>query len=110
LVSVLSGFAKKFDSRDDEISVDALLASSAVSPVFKAAHVDGGVYWDALFCQNPPLREMGRLKPDEIWVIQVTLWSRGFEPKKISHIADRRNELSGNIAMGQEIYTIQLVS
>lgn len=109
-IDVISGFAMNFDSRNGDISVDALLASSAVPPVFKAAHVDGGVYWDALFCQNPPLRELGRLKPDEIWVIQVTPWSRGFEPKKIADIADRRNELSGNIAMGQEIYVIEKIN
>jgi NTE family protein len=109
-IDVISGTAKNFDSRAGDISVDALLASSAVPPVFEAAHVDGGVYWDALFCQNPPLRELGRLKPDEIWVIQVTPWSRGFEPKKVADILDRRNELSGNVAMGQDIYVIEKIN
>ena len=63
-----------------------------------------------MFCQNPPLRELGRIKPDEIWVIQVTPWSRGFEPKKVADINDRRNELSGNIALSQEIYTIEKIN
>jgi len=109
-IDVISGSAKNFDSRNGEIGVDALLASTAVPPVFKAAHVDGGVYWDALFCQNPPLREMARMKPDEIWVIQVTPWSRGFEPKKIADIMDRRNELSGNVAMSQDLYLIEKIN
>ncbi len=109
-IDVITGFAVNFDSRNGGISVDTILASSSVPPVFQAAHVEGGVYWDALFCQNPPLRELGRLKPDEIWVVQVTPWSRGFEPKKIADIADRRNELSGNIAMGQEIYAIEKIN
>ncbi len=109
-IDVISGFAVNFDSRNGGIGVDTILASSSVPPVFQAAHVEGGVYWDALFCQNPPLRELGRLKPDEIWVVEVTPWSRGFEPKKIADIADRRNELSGNIAMSQEIYAIEKIN
>jgi NTE family protein len=109
-IDVISGSAKNFDSRNGEISVDALLASTAVPPVFEAAHIEGGVYWDALFCQNPPLREMARMKPDEIWVIQVTPWSRGFEPKKVANIMDRRNELSGNVAMSQDIYLIEKIN
>jgi NTE family protein len=109
-IDVISGSAKNFDSRDGEIGIDALLAATAVPPVFEAAHVEGGVYWDALFCQNPPLREMARMKPDEIWVIQVTPWSRGFEPKKVADIMDRRNELSGNVAMSQDLYLIEKIN
>jgi NTE family protein len=56
------------------------------------------------------LRELGRLKPAEIWVIQVTPWSRGFEPKTVADISDRRNELSGNIAMSQEICAIEKIN
>ncbi len=109
-IDIISGEAKNFDSRNGEISIDALLASTAIPPVFEAAHVEGGVYWDALFCQNPPLREMARMKPDEIWVIQVTPWSRGFEPKKVADIMDRRNELSGNVAMAQDVYIIEKIN
>lgn len=109
-IEVVMGVAKNFDSRNGEVGVDALLASTAVPPVFEAAHVDGGVYWDALFCQNPPLREMARLKPDEIWVVQVTPWSRGFEPTKVADIMDRRNELSGNVAMAQDIYLVEKIN
>ena len=48
-------------------------------------HLDGGVYWDGLFSQNPPIRELVDARPDEIWVIQInptrvetepTTWSR----------------------------------
>jgi NTE family protein len=109
-IDVVSGSAKNFDSRNGEISVDALLASTTVPPVFEAAHIEGNVYWDALFCQNPPLREMARMKPEEIWVIQVTPWSRGVEPKKVADIMDRRNELSGNVAMSQDIYLTEKIN
>jgi len=67
------------------------------------------VFWDALFCQKPTLREMGRTRPEEIWVIQVTPWSRDFEPKTIADVNDRCNELSGNIAISQDIYLIEKI-
>ena len=53
---------------------------------------------------------MSRMKPKEIWVVQVTPWSRGFEPKTISDINDRCNELSGNIAMSQDIYLTEKIN
>jgi len=62
-----------------------------------------------LFCQNPTLREMSRMKPKEIWVVQVTPWSRGFEPKTIADVNDRCNELSGNIAISQDIYLMEKI-
>ncbi len=52
---------------------------------------------------------MSRMKPKEIWVIQVTPWSRGFEPKTIADVNDRCNELSGNIAISQDIYLIEKI-
>ncbi len=59
-----------------------------------------------MFCQDPPIRELGRLKPDEIWVIKITPDSRGDEPKTVGDIMDRRNELSGNVALHEDLYLL----
>ena len=59
-----------------------------------------------MFCQDPPIRELGRLKPDEIWVIKITPDSRGDEPKTVGDIMDRRNELSGNVALHEDLYML----
>lgn len=109
-IDVAMGSSRTFDSRNGEISIDVLLASAAVPPLFRAMPLEGRVYWDALFCQNPPVRELGRMKPDEIWIIRVIPWSRGGEPKAIAEMMDRRNELSGNIALYQDLYVIEKIN
>jgi len=109
-IDIISGMAENFDSRNGGIDIDALLASTAVPPVIRAAHVKGGVYWDALFCQDPPIRELGRLKPDEIWVIKITPHRRGDDPKTDGDIMDRRNELSGNVALHEDLYMLEKIN
>ena len=42
-------------------------------------------------------------------MVQVTPWSRGFEPKTIADVNDRCNELSGNIAISQDIYLMEKI-
>ena len=70
-VDVLSGDFKAFNSRRDRISVETILASAAIPTLFRSVHLDGGTYWDGLFSQNPPVRELVDAQPDEIWVIQI---------------------------------------
>jgi NTE family protein len=83
-VDVLSGDLKAFNSRRDRVSADTILASTALPTLFRAVRTDGGVYWDGLFSQNPPVRELPRANPDEIWVIQIDPEKRGEEPKSIA--------------------------
>ena len=57
-VDVMSGVFKAFDSRRGEITADAVLASAAIPTLFRSVPVDGGLYWDGLFSQNPPVRDL----------------------------------------------------
>jgi NTE family protein len=109
-VNILSGEFKAFNSRRDEITVEMILASAALPTLFKAVHTNGGVYWDGLFSQNPPVRELPHANPDEIWVIQIDPQSRGDEPKTMPHIMDRRNELAGNLSLYQETHSIKRIN
>jgi NTE family protein len=109
-VDVLSGAHRAFSSRRREIDVAAVLASAAVPPLFRAVHTDGSAYWDGLFSQNPPVRELPDAAPDEIWVIRVNPRARAGEPKTVADMADRRNELSGNLSLEQELYFIGKVN
>ena len=108
-VDAVSGDFKAFDSRKGEISADAVLASAAIPTLFRSVHTAGGVYWDGLFSQNPPVRELLETSPDEIWVIQINPKARETEPKNVIEIADRRNELAGNLSLYQEIHFIERV-
>ena len=105
-VDVLSGEFRAFDSRRDMISADTILASAAIPTLFRSVRVGGGTYWDGLFSQNPPVRELIDAGPDEIWVIQINPKEREEEPRTVAEIADRRNELSGNLSLHQELHFI----
>jgi NTE family protein len=109
-VEVLSGEFKAFSSRRDRINVDMILASAALPTLFKAVHTNGGVYWDGLLSQNPPVRELPDARPEEIWVIQINPQKDEFEPETMPKIIDRRNELSGNLSLNQEIYFIEKIN
>jgi NTE family protein len=108
-VDVMSGEFKAFDSRAGEITADAVLASAAIPTLFRSVRMESGVYWDGLFSQNPPVRELLDTDPDEIWVIQINPKEMPAEPTSLVEIADRRNELSGNLSLLQELHFIEKI-
>jgi NTE family protein len=108
-VDVLSGEFKAFNSRHERITVDVILASAAIPNLFRAVRLDGGVYWDGLFSQNPPVRELIDAEPEEIWVIQINAKEWETEPTTMIEIADRRNELAGNLSLHQELHVIEKI-
>lgn len=109
-VDVLSGDIKAFSSRRREITVNAVLASAAVPLLFRAVEERGRLYWDGLFSQNPPVRELPDAGPEEIWVVRVNPRARATEPRTVGDIADRRNELAGNLSLEQELFFIRKVN
>jgi NTE family protein len=96
----------------ESLIYDDVLASAAVPPLFRAVHADGHLYWDGLFATNPPVREFTDLdeRPDEIWVVQLNPQHRRQEPRTMREIADRRNELAGNLSLGQELYFVDRIN
>jgi NTE family protein len=109
-VDVLSGEFRAFNSRSDRISAETILASAAIPTLFRSVRPgDGGTYWDGLFSQNPPVRELTDEGPDEIWVIQINPKELETEPRTVIEIADRRNELSGNLSLYQELHSIEKI-
>jgi NTE family protein len=107
---VLTGNFKAFSSRRGEITVNAVLASAAVPLLFRAVEEQGRYYWDGLFSQNPPVRELPDARPEELWVIRINPRGRATVPTTVGDIADRRNELAGNQSLEQELYLIGKVN
>ncbi|WP_135665604.1 patatin-like phospholipase family protein [Halorhabdus rudnickae] len=99
---------------DEDVTVDAVLASAAVPNVFEAVEINGHYHWDGLFSQNPPVGDMmhqpPERKPDELWIIQINPQEFEGEPTSLEEIADRRNELSGNISLNQELGFIEQIN
>src|SRR4029434_7984087 len=86
------------------------LASAPTPTLFRAVEVGDGTYWDGLFSQNPPVRELVDTRPDELWVVQINPSARDDEPTSMVEIADRRNELSGNLSLHQELGFIEKIN
>jgi NTE family protein len=108
-VDVLSGEFRAFNSRREAITADMILASAAIPNLFRSVPVEGGTYWDGLFSQNPPVRELLDSRPDELWVIQINPKRWDGEPRTMVEIADRRNELAGNLSLHQELGFIEKI-
>jgi NTE family protein len=94
-----------------DINAEVILASAAVPTLFRAVEIDGRYYWDGVFAQNPPLRELpdmartlpGGEPPDEIWLIRINPKARAAVPQSMAEIRDRRNELAGIISLEQQV-------
>ena len=109
-VDVRSGAFRAFSSARREVGSDVLLASAAIPNLFRAVHVGDGAYWDGLFSQNPPVRELPDAGPDAIWVVRINPATREREPTTMAEINDRRNELAGNLSLTQELYFIEKIN
>jgi len=108
-VEVLSGHFELFKGED--LCVECLLASAAIPELFRAVAVPGrGVYWDGLFSQNPPIHGLIDYHINELWVIQINASTCARVPTETHEILDRRNELSGNLSMEQELNFIDMVN
>ena len=108
-VDVLSGQFRTFNSRRDRITASTVLASAAIPNLFRAVRLEDGTYWDGLFSQNPPVRELLDAEPDELWVIQINPQHQDTEPTTLAEIANRRNELAGNLSLYQELAFIEKI-
>ncbi|MCB5197445.1 patatin-like phospholipase family protein [Deefgea salmonis] len=114
---VLTGQLAKFNSRTEAIRVEHILSSCAVPNIFEAVEFDGKAYWDGLFSDNPPVDEVikpiyvgEKNIPDEIWVIKINPNGCKAVPKSPEAIADRRNEMIGNMSLFQQLTSIRTLN
>lgn len=130
---VCNGQFQVFRGKHPDFSLDAVVASAAIPTLMKAVNIEQGayqgIYWDGLFSQNPPVRELpGLLCADqpsplltepapvqqeterEIWLIRINPRTCAQEPKRMAAIIDRRNELAGNLSLEQELQFIEQIN
>ncbi len=114
---VLSGELKKFYSHRNEICVEAILASAAIPTLFPAVRIGDHYYWDGLFSDNPPIVELVRPRfvgndhvPDEIWIIQINPTTCKKVPTGPAEIADRRNQMIGNVSFLHSLDQLELIN
>jgi len=94
-VNVNDGEMRYFDSREEEIGPDHVMASGALPPAFPAVRVDGQAYWDGGLYSNTPLEAVLDDKPRKDSVIfAVHMWNpEGSEPATLWEVAGRQKEI-----------------
>ncbi|PSP72815.1 hypothetical protein BRC86_11315 [Halobacteriales archaeon QS_3_64_16] len=111
-VDILEGSFQTF--RDEKVTPEAILASSALPTLFQAVEIGSSAYWDGLFAENPPLLDLlagpTERTPKEIWVVRINPTSRPEVPRSLREIADRRNELSGNLSLEKDLAFVEQVN
>jgi len=114
---ILSGSMHKFSSYVEPIKVEHLLASACVPTMFPAVRIDDTAYWDGLFSDNPPITSLTEPSfvglpniPNEIWVIKINPTNADEVPTTPTEIADRRNELAGNISLFHGLGQIERIN
>ncbi len=112
--NILTGRLHKFNSCHEPVRIEHLLASACVPSIFPAVTIDKMAYWDGLFSDNPPIDSL--LNRDfvgvnniaqEIWVIKINPTTSDHIPVSPSEIADRRNELEGNVSLFQSLREVE---
>lgn len=94
-VNVTTGQQVYFDSRDQRIGIDHVLASAAFPPAFPPVEIEGEWYWDGGIVSNTPLDAVIDDSPRRsTLVFMVDLFDgKGQLPTNMDAVAERRNDL-----------------
>jgi NTE family protein len=94
-VHVQSGDMRYFDSRDEQLAVEHVMASGALPPAFPAVRVNGEPYWDGGIYSNTPLEAVLDDNPRlNSTIFAVNVWQQiGPEPQSIWEVMGRQKEI-----------------
>lgn len=94
-VDVCSGESRWFDSAQETLTVDHLLASAALPPGFPPVTIDGVAYWDGGVVSNTPLQfVLDQPRDRDLLVFSVDLFSaRGPMPRNLAEVAEREKDI-----------------
>ena len=94
-VNVRNGEMRYFDSRDDRLGLEHVMASGALPPAFPAIRVDGDPYWDGGIYSNTPIEAVLDDNPRRDSVIfTVHMWPpEGDEPETLWQVMSRQKDI-----------------
>lgn len=94
-VNVANGEMRYFDSRDEPVILDHVLASGALPPAFPAVRIDGLPYWDGGIYSNTPIEAVLDDNPRRDSVIfAVQIWDpSGPEPASVWEVMGRMKDI-----------------
>ena len=94
-VNVRNGTMRYFDSRDEAIGLEHVMASGALPPAFPAIRVDGEPYWDGGIYSNTPIEAVldDRPRRDSV-IFLVNVWQpSGPDPESIWQVMGRQKDI-----------------
>jgi NTE family protein len=94
-VSANTGAMRYFDSRDQRLGVEHVMASGALPPAFPAVRIDGEPYWDGGIYSNTPIEAVLDDHPRrDSLIFAVNVWQQaGPEPKSIWDVLGRHKDI-----------------
>ncbi len=94
-VNVRNGEMRYFDSRDETIGLDHVMASGALPPAFPAVRIDGDPYWDGGIYSNTPIEAVLDDKPrKDSLIFAVHMWNpEGPEPETLWQVMGRHKDI-----------------
>ena len=94
-VNAASGAMRYFDSRDEALGIDHIVASGALPPAFAAVRIDGQPYWDGGLYSNTPIEAVFDDKPRrDALIFAVNVWHQsGPEPESIWDVMGRQKDI-----------------
>lgn len=94
-VNARTGHMRYFDSRNERLSVDHIMASGALAPAFGAVRIDGDPYWDGGLYSNTPIEVVLDDKPRlNSLIFACRLWEpHGDEPQSIWDVQSRLKDI-----------------
>jgi NTE family protein len=94
-VNVTHGTMRYFDSRQEPLGLDHVMASSALPPAFPAIRIDGEEYWDGGVYSNTPMEIVFDDNPRRNSLIfDVNVWQpTGPQPGSIWEVMGRQKDI-----------------
>ena len=94
-VNVRNGEMRYFDSRDEPVHLDHVMASGALPPAFPAVRIDGDPYWDGGIYSNTPIEAVLDDKPRrDSLIFTVHMWNpEGPEPETLWQVMGRQKDI-----------------
>jgi NTE family protein len=106
--NVRTGRPRVFDQND--LSLDALLASACLPRIYQAVEIDGDPYWDGGYMGNPAIWPLiYRCQTEDVVLVQLNPLIREGVPRTALEIDNRMNEIAFNSSLMYEMRAIAFV-
>ena len=116
-VNACTGQMRYFDTRNEKLGVDHVMASGALPPAFGAIRIDGQPYWDGGIYSNTPIEAVLDDKPRrDSLIFAVNVWhQKATEPGSIWEVMARQKDIQfasradSHIARQKQIHRLRHV-